>query len=133
MIDIESDVIESVAASVEAVYPDMLIIPETVYSPPQFPCVCIEETDSYVYTRTSDSATVENNDVVVFEVNVYSNKVNGKRTQAKEILAVVDEAFIDLGFVRTMTTSVAMDEATKQRLFARYTAVTDKKKNIYRR
>ena len=133
MIDIEEDVINAVATAVQQTYPNILVLPETVYAPPEYPCICIEESDNYVLQRTRDSGAIENNAVVVYEVNVYSTKSNNKLSEARAIFSVVDAAFEQLGFARTVLTRIAMADATKQRLFGRYTAVTDKNKTIYRR
>jgi hypothetical protein len=69
----------------------------------------------------------------MYSVDVYSNKANGSKSECKAILALVDDALIRKGFTRTMKQPVSLDDATKYRLVARYTAVADKNKTIYRR
>lgn len=133
MIDIENAVFTEVATALRANFPGITVESVTTYSPSKFPCVCIEETDNYSLLSTRDTASNENHATVVYEVNVYSNKAKGKKTEAKAILAAVDSVLNGLGFTRTTKTSINLDDATKYRVFARYRAVVSTNKTIYRR
>lgn len=133
MIDIENAVFTEVATALRANFPGITVESVTTYSPSKFPCVCIEETDNYSLLSTRDTASNENHATVVYEVNVYSNKAKGKKTEAKAILAVVDSVLNGLGFTRTTKTPINLDDATKYRVFARYRAVVSTNKTIYRR
>ncbi len=133
MIDIESMVYSMVSDAVRVAYPQAEVVSVTTFSPARFPCVCIEETDNYDLRSTQDSASNENHVVSVLEVNVYSNRASGKKTEAKDILSVVDNTLLSLGYSRTSRTPINLDDATKYRLFARYDAVISKDKTIYRR
>lgn len=105
----------------------------TTYSPSKFPFVCIEETDNYSYLSTRDTGSNENHATVVFEVNAYSNRAAKRKSECKAIIAAVDEIMIGLGFTRNTKTPINLDDATKYRIFARYTAVVSKTNTIYRR
>lgn len=133
MIDIENAVFTEVATALRADFPGITVESVTTYSPSKFPCVCIEETDNYSLLSTRDTASNENHATVVYEVNVYSNKAKGKKTEAKAILAAVDSVLNGLGFTRTTKTPINLDDATKYRVFARYRAVVSTNKTIYRR
>ncbi len=133
MIDIENAVFTEVATALRARFSEITVESVTTYSPSKFPCVCIEETDNYSLLSTRDTASNEKHATVVYEVNVYSNKVNGKKTEAKTILAAVDDVMNGLGFTRTTKTPINLDDATKYRGFARYRAVVSTNKTIYRR
>ncbi len=133
MIDIENAVFTEVATALRANFPGITVESVTTYSPSKFPCVCIEETDNYSLLSTRDTASNENHATVVYEVNVYSNKAKGKKTEAKAILAAVDSVLNGLGFTRTTKTPINLDDATKYRVFARYRAVVSTNKTIYRR
>ena len=133
MIDIENAVFTEVATALRARFPGITVESVTTYSPSKFPCVCIEETDNYSFLSTRDTASNENHATVVYEVNVYSNKANGKKMEAKAILAAVDEVLNGLGFTRLTKTPINLDDATKYRVFARYRAVVSANKTIYRR
>lgn len=133
MIDIENDVYDVVSAAVLASYPDALVVGKETRMPSKFPCVSIVEADNYTVGYTQDSGSNENHVSLMYSVDVYSNKAKGSKSECKAILAIVDDVLIRKGFTRTMKQPVSLDDATKYRLIARYTAVSDKSKTIYRR
>lgn len=133
MIDIESSVFTEVKSVLTDKFQDITVESVTTYSPSKFPFVCLEETDNYSYLPTRDSDSNENHAVIVFEANVYSNKTSKKKSECKAIIAAVDEVMIGLGFTRNTKTPINLDDATKYRIFARYTAVVSKTNIIYRR
>lgn len=134
MIDIESELFGIVSAKVRETYPKIYMTGEYVKSPPSFPCVSFIETDNQIYRNTRDTGTIENFVQVLYEVNVYSNKVSGKKSECKAIMAVIDTKMEQLGFTRTMMNPVPNEEdATVYRLVARYRAIVSKDKTIYRR
>lgn len=133
MIDIENAVFTKVKSALTKKFPNITVESVTTYSPSNFPLVCIEETDNYSYRNTRDSSGNENHAIVVFEVNAYSNKTSKKKTECKAIIATVDEVMGGLGFTRNTKKPMNLDDATKYRIFARYTAVVSKNNTIYRR
>lgn len=133
MIDIEKEVFMKVATALREQFPKITVENVTTYSPSKFPFVCIEEADNYTHTPSQDSGSNENHAIVMYEVNIYSNKASGKKAECKAILAVVDEVMIGLGFTRNTAQPFDSDNATKHRIFARYSAVVSKNHVIYRR
>lgn len=134
MIDIETEVFSIVSAEVRKKYPKIYMTGEYVKSPPSFPCVSLIETDNQVYRNTRDSGCIENHAQVLYEVNVYSNKTSGKKTECKAIIALIDSKMEALGFTRTLMNPVPNEEdATVYRMVARYRAIVSRKKTIYRR
>ncbi len=134
MIDIENEVFSSVAAEVRATHPSIYMVGEYVKTPPKFPCVSLVEVDNQTYQQTEDSGSVENHASVMYEVNVYSNKTVGKKSECKAIAALIDERMLALGFTRTMLQPIPnLDDATIYRMVGRYSAVISKDKVIYRR
>lgn len=133
MIDIENEIFTAISKAVLSKFPKAKMSPETILSPSVFPCVCAEEADNYSVTSTQDSGSNENHANIMYEVNIYSNKVSGKKAECRAILKIVDEVFANFGFTRTGLNPVPMNDATKYRLFARYKAVVSKNKTIYRR
>ena len=134
MIDIENEVFNSVATEVRANYPNSYVVGEYVKTPPKFPSVSIIEMDNKSYQQTEDSGSSENHASVMYEVNVYSNKSVGKKTECKEIIALIDERMLALGFARTMLQPIPnLDDATIYRMTGRYSAIISKNKMIYRR
>ena len=134
MIDVENEVFNSVATDVRAKYPDIYMVGEYVKTPPKFPCVSIVEMDNQSYQQTEDSGSVENHASLMYEVNIYSNKTVGKKSECKAIAALIDERMLALGFARTMLQPIPnLDDATIYRMVGRYSAVISKNKVLYRR
>lgn len=134
MIDYENEIFNAVAMVVRAKYPDIYMVGEYVKTPPKFPFVSLVEMDNQTYQRTEDSGSSENHASVMYEVNIYSNKTVGKKTECKEIAAVIDEQMLALGFARTMLQPIPnLDDATIYRMVGRYSAIISKDKVIYRR
>lgn len=100
-------------------------------SPASFPAVTIEETNNSVYQRMR-TTNIENAASVLYEVNVYSNKVGYKKAEAQEIMSFIDDIMSGLGFTRTMCNPLPnLADATIYRLTARYEAIIDKDLWIY--
>ena len=134
MIDIENDIFNTVATVVREKYPDIYMIGEYVKTPPKFPCTSLVEMDNQSYQRTEDSGSSENHVSVMYEVNVYSNKKVGKKSECKAIAATIDEQMLALGFARTMLQPIPnLDDATIYRMVGRYSAIISKDKVIFRR
>ena len=134
MINVENEIFDIVAQAVRAVYPDIYITGEYIQSPPQFPCVSLIEMDNAVYTRTQTDSSVENHSELMYELNVYSNKTSGKKSECKSIVALIDNEMAALGFSRIMLQPIPnMDDATIYRMVGRYRAVASKDKMIFRR
>lgn len=105
---------------------------EYVKAPSKFPHVSIVEVDNYTSYRHMDTSATEAYSTVMYEVNVYSNKTAGKKSEAKAIMSLIDSMMYARNFTRLSLTPVPnMEDATIYRLTARYRAETDGT-NIYR-
>lgn len=133
MIDIENEIFTKIATELRSRFSGINVYGEDVRTPSSFPCVSIVEADNYTVKQTQDSGSNENHAYLMYEVNVYSNKTNGKKTECKEILTATDDILLGLGFTRTMKNPVSMDDATIYRMIARYTAIVSQNQTIYRR
>ena len=131
MIDIENDVFTAVATAVRTAHSGTYVVGEYVPAPKTFPAVSIVESDNRVLERYR-TENIENAVSVMYEVNIYSNKASGKKSEAKAIAATVDTAFTSLGFTRTMRSQVAnLNDATIYRIICRYEAIVDKDLWVY--
>lgn len=123
MIDIETNVFHVIAAALRSAYSGIFVSGEYTPSPASFPAVTIAEMDNTVYQKMRTTA-IENAAQLMYEVNVYSNKVGYKKMETKEIMSAIDREFARLGFTRTMCNPVPnLQDATIFRLTARYEAV----------
>ena len=132
MVDVESQIFTKVQTALLTAYPGMMVTSRTIFEPSSYPCVCIEQTDTFSVLQTRDSASTANHMEVAYTVNVYSRKENTAKSEAKAIMAIVDGVFVSLGFTLLGCVPVVMDEAQKYRLTARYRAVVGTDETIYR-
>ena len=131
MIDWENDVFDTVATVLRSTFPGIYCTGEYVPAPPRFPAVSIVEADNRV-VENMRTRRIENASAVMYEVNVYSNKASGKKSEAKAIAATLDEVFASIGFTRTLRNQVPnLNDATIYRVVCRYEAIVDKDLWIY--
>ena len=131
MIDIESDVFDTVAKAIRSAHSGVHIDSEYVESPARFPAVSIVEADNRVYERVR-TLKIENAASVMYEINVYSNKASGKKSEAKAIANTADETMEAIGFTRTFREQIPnLKDATIYRIVCRYQAVIDSDFWIY--
>ncbi|MDR0821697.1 MAG: hypothetical protein LBN40_04450 [Oscillospiraceae bacterium] len=134
MIDVETELFSEVSSKVRERYPNINMTGEYVKSPSDFPCVSLVEVDNATFRNTQTTESQENHVVVMYELNVYSNKTKGKKAECKEIVAFIDELLMELNFTRIMLEPVPnQDNATIYRMLGRYRAIVSKNKTIYRR
>lgn len=134
MIDIENEVFTLIAKALRAKFNPIFITGEYLNAPPSFPCVSLIEMDNRTHFKTQSSESSENHVQVVYEVGVYTNKAQGKKQEAKAIIASVDTLFSDLGFNRVSLNPIPNPKDTGvYRLVARYRGVVSKDRVIFRR
>lgn len=134
MIDMETEIFSEISGKVREKYPKIYMVGEYVKSPPSFPCVSLIEEDNSTYGKTLTQEGEDSHAVVMYELNVYSNKSTGKKAECKEIAGFIDNLLLELNFSRTMLKPVPnQDDATIYRMLGRYRAVISKDKTIYRR
>ena len=124
MIDVENLVIDTVSKAIKAsAYQNTNVSSEYTDTPSSFPFVSIVEADNYTYRKTQDDDLKEHHTNVMYEINVYSNKTNGKKTEAKKIMEIVDTALQNIKFTRTVKQEIPNKDNTIYRIIARYEAV----------
>ena len=132
MTDIENIIINRIDNALEtAGYKDIL---GSTYQdvPASFPWVFFEQSDSYEHVNQHNSSRTNNHDTVVFEADIYSNKISGAKGECKDILEVIDAEMVSLGFSRTMAQPMRpTSDLYKARMLVRYRGVVDSNKCIY--
>ena len=132
MIDIENDVFTAVATVLRTEYPGIFVTGENVPVEAKLPAVSIVEADNRVAERYRTTQEKEFAANVMYEVNIYSNKAAGKKSEAKAIASTADTAFAGLGFTRTMKNQAPnFNDARIYRIVCRYEATVDKDFWIY--
>lgn len=101
--------------------------------PARFPTVTIVESDNSVLQKMRTIApNLENAVSLMYEVNVYTNSVGYKKSEAKDIMETIDNEFSKMGFTRTMCNPVSnLQDATIYRIVARYEGIADNNFRIY--
>ena len=126
MIDPENAIFTEIANALREKIPGVNVYGEYTEVPSGFPCVTIIEAENKVVQSRRDLRDIEHAVVLLFEVNCYSNLVGKKKSQAKEMMEIVDEHFKKMGFQRvTLQQMPNINNGTIYRLFARYQGVDE--------
>lgn len=123
MTDIENLVCNNVFQAVNAAYPNAVCYSEYVEVPAAFPCVTLYEADNRSYRPSDDEQLADHQVHVMYECNVYSDKSNGKKAEAKRIADIVDAAMQSMKFSRTMRSQIPNQDRTIYRVTMRFEAV----------
>lgn len=133
MIDVESQIYTPIAEALRAAFPGISVSGDYTLAPSSFPHVSIVEQDNYLSTAHADSGDTEKVATLMYQVDVYSNKGIGRKTEARSIMKVIDDLMYKKNFTRLSLSPVPnMEDTTIYRLTGRYRAETDGT-TIYRR
>lgn len=133
MIDVEAAVFNRVAEKFDIAYPNGTRVSEPIDAPASFPCMSLVEADNATYTGSLDSAMTEHDAWLMYELNVYSNLASGAKQQCKEIIALLDNELLAMGFTRTFCHQTKNADTKIYRMTARYRAVISEELRIYRK
>ena len=129
----ESKVYTPIAVALRDAFSGIFVSGEYVKAPSSFPHVSLVEMDNYTSADRLDTADEERFSTLMYEVNVYSNKTSGKKSECKKIIGFIDDLMYKMNFKRLSLAPVPnMDDATIYRMTARYRVETDGE-NFYRR
>lgn len=133
MIDVEAKIYTPVAAALRATFPGIEVSGDYTKVPPKFPFVSIVEADNATSQNRMDTSDVEKFATVMYEINVYSDKAEGKKSECKAIMSFIDEIMYRMNFTRIALAPVQnLSKPTIYRMIARYRAETDGTR-LYRR
>ena len=123
MIDIENIVFTKVATALRSKFSGISVYGEYVETPASFPCVTLVESDNRVYERTRDLDGIEHHALITYEVNVYTNDSQMKKSVAKEIANFVDDLMSSMLFTRKFRGQTPNIDRTIYRITLRYQGV----------
>lgn len=121
MIDIENKVVDTVLKAIRTDSPKINFTSEYVEKPSSFPSVSMWESGNTISEEDIGINKIENAANVRFTVNVYSNKQNGNKTEAKHIAKVVDNAMASMGFIRVGSDRVPNLDRSIYQILLQYT------------
>ena len=125
MIDIEAKIYSPITEALREEFPDIFVTSEPVATSAKFPAVSIVQEDNYMSVNRLDNSGKERYATLMFQVDVYSNKSSGRKSQCKQIMNFVDEMLFKLNFTRINLTPLPMADEGYYRYNARYRAETD--------
>lgn len=138
MIDCESEVYTRVATVLREEFPGINVTGEYVPSPSAFPHVSITMSDNVVVRSLQTSGDRESITEMVFEVNIYSNKTDGRKTECKAVLKKIDEVMFSMNMFRIAMTPMpvnmyrmstatvpTLEDTAIYRIVSRYRCTTD--------
>lgn len=132
MIDIENQVFDKVAKALRAKHRGIFVNSEAIDIPSAFPAVSLYQRSNVAYERSQTAESRENHATVMYEVDVFSNRANGAKQQAKEIFAEIDTLMQQMGFIRTFGQPVDnFADTSIYRFKGRYKGVVSKDHIVY--
>lgn len=134
MFEIERQIFTTAANAVLAVYPTCRIVNAFIYAPDKFPCVALVFSDDGMTYNMRTSARDDNYRDITLTVDVFSNKTEGKKTEAETIMQLIIDTLSPLNFVMVSCKPASNNNnASNYRITATFTATVNADGTIYSR
>lgn len=134
MIDYQNETFTAVATAVRSNHKGTSVSGEYTRKPSSFPAVTLDEIENVTVGNLVDSSHEEKFAGVTYRLQVFSNKVGGKKSEAREIFATADSVIRGLGFRRiTYTTTPEIYDSTIYSINATYEAIVSADGVVYKR
>lgn len=137
MIDIETQIIDDLYKKITAAFPEVEVGTGKDPTRTSYPYVDIAVTDYAPTYRFVNSSRTEKFYDITVEIEVYTDLVTGRKTQAKEIMHVIHSEMLAMGATGTALNPLNLTNPVNNsavfRLFARYRATVDNDGILYSR
>lgn len=134
MFEKQREIFTTVANAILAVSPSCRVTNSFIYAPASFPCVAIVLSDDGMNYSMRDSSKVDNYRDITLTVDAYSNKTDGKKTEAEMLMQTVQDTLFPLNFnMVSCKPFSALNDATNYRITATFVATIDGDGTIYTR
>ncbi len=134
MIDYQNETFTAVAAVVRSNHEGTTVSGEYTRKPSKFPAVTLDEIENVTVGDLVDSSQEEKYAGVTYRLQVFSNKVGSKKSEAREIFATADRVMRGVGFRRiSYTTTPEIYESTVYSITATYEAIVSADGVVYKR
>lgn len=134
MLDFQNEIFTDIATTVRAEHEGVTVTGEYIRTPSKFPTVTLDEIENITVASLVDSSDKEKFSGLGYRLQVFSNKVGGKKAEARAIFATADKGLCGLGFRRiTYTTTPEIYDSTIYSITATYEAIVDQNGVIYKR
>lgn len=132
--DIESEVFTGVLNTVLAFDQEVMCGGVQDHFPESLPFVSVYESSNIVDENYTTGCNIENRALIQYQVDVYTNDVNGKAFRAKKLAGVVAGYFNSIGFYRTFAGPVPnFPNPDVYRYTMRFDATVDRRVETARR
>lgn len=134
MLDFNNEVFTNVATAVRTNHVGITVTGEYTRRPSKFPAVTLDEIQNVMVDRLEDSSGEETFAGVAYRLQVFTNKQNGKKAEARAIFATADAEMRRMGFRRvTYTTTPEIYDSTVYEISSTYEAVVSAAGYVYKR
>lgn len=134
MFNIERELFTKVANAVLATYTTCRVTNAFIYAPSAFPCVALVFSDDGMTYKMRDSSHSDNFRDITLTCDVYTNKVDGKKTEAEAIMQIIIDTLSPINFTMVSCKPFSdINNAQNYRITATFTATVDSNGNIYTR
>ena len=134
MIDVISEIFDTLAKGVREKHSDVSVTGEYTRSPSKFPAVTLDETENVTVDRLVDSSDAEKFAGVRYRLQVFSNKQAGRKAEARAIFSTADELLLRMGLRRkTYTTTPDYYNSTIYSIEATYEGIISAEGIMYAR
>lgn len=124
MLDFNNEIFTTVARAVRNNHIGTTVTGEYTRKPSKFPTVTLDETQNVMVDWLEDSSNEENFAGVTYRLQVFTNKQNGKKAEARAIFATADAEMRRMGFRRvSYTTTPEIYKSTVYEITATYEAI----------
>jgi len=131
-LSIENEVIDTVTKAIRAVYSTVKIYDDYPDITDTLPCVTINQAEDSTYQPSMTSGNTENHILVAFDINIYTNKSEGKKQEAKAIANTIKTSMSGMGFIRTFNSPLPNpNDISIYRRNMKYSAVVSNDKHTY--
>lgn len=134
MNDFANEIFTNVATVVRKEHPGTTLSGEYVRKPSKFPTVALDETQNITIDDLVDSMHREDFSGVAYRLQVFSNKQNGKKAEARAIFKTADAEMRRMGFRRkTYSTTPEIYDSTIYSIEATYEGAISTNGYVYKR
>jgi hypothetical protein len=134
VIDYQNEIFTGFVNAIRAAHEGVKLSSEYTRSPAAFPFISCDEIGNMDIPRLTDSSRKEKYARLQYRVAVFSNLTNGKKAEARRLLATADAYMKGLGFIRTTyTTTPDIYQSTVYSITATYEAVITAEGLLYGR
>lgn len=134
MFEIERPIFTVTANAVLAVYPTCRIVNAFIYAPDNFPCVALVFSDDGMTYKMRTSSREDNFRDITLTVDAFSNKADGKKTEAEAIMQIIIDTLTPLNFTMVSCKPASnINNASNYRITATFTATVNAEGTIYSR